>query len=539
MWKWNGLVAVVMAAACAGAAPGAGPGAPPAVDAAPADAPGAEPPGPGFDVVETTIAEVHAAYTAGSLTARELVEAYLARIEAYDRRGPSLNAIVVVNPRALEVADSLDALLEETGRLVGPLHGIPLIVKDNYDTHDLPTTAGSAVLEGSIPPDDAFQVRRIREAGAIVLAKSNMAEWAFSPYETVGSALPGYTFNPYALNRVPAGSSGGTGAAVAASFGVAGLGTDTGNSIRGPSSHTALVGIRPTLGLTSRDGIVPLYLDRDVGGPMTRTVADAARVLDVIAGPDPADPVTLESAARLPASYTTFLDRQGLVGARIGVLRQISSEPSVDPEVQARFDTALAVLRQEGATVIDPVEIPGWDEIMDVSLFCRRFHHDINAYLESLGPDAPVRTLGEIIETEASHVTVRDRLEFLHGFPVDFETDEDCQRATDNAARLREAVRTVMVRGRLDAVAYPSWDNPARLIGDLDSPHGNNSWQVSPPTGFPAITVPMGWVAEGLLPAGLQLLGRPWTEGTLIRLAYAFEAATRHRHPPQTTPPLP
>ncbi|MFQ5744691.1 MAG: amidase, partial [Acidobacteriota bacterium] len=228
----------------------------------------------GFDIVEASIAQIHEAMESGQLTARQLVEAYLARIDAYDKKGPALNAIITINPNALARADELDAEFARPG-FSGPLHGIPVIVKDNFDTHDLPTTAGSLSLVGSLPPDDAFQVRRLREAGAIVLAKSNMAEFAFSPYETVGSALPGYTRNPYATNRVTAGSSGGTAAAVAASFGAVGMGSDTGNSIRGPSSHQSLVGIRSTMGLTSRDGIVPLNLSRDIGGPIARSVADA------------------------------------------------------------------------------------------------------------------------------------------------------------------------------------------------------------------------------------------------------------------------
>jgi amidase len=282
---------------------------------------------PDFDVVEASIAEIHQAILDGRLTARRLVELYLERIEAYDKQGPAINAIIIINPNALARADELDRRFRESG-FVGPLHGIPVIVKDNYDTHDLPTTAGSLSLAGSIPPDDAYQVRRIREAGAIVLAKSNMAEFAFSPYQTVGSMLPGHTLNPYALNRVPAGSSGGTAAAVAASFGAVGLGTDTGNSIRGPSSHNSLVGIRSTMGLTSRDGIVPLYLDRDIGGPIARSVADAVAVLDVIAGPDPADPVTEAAAEHKADHYSDYLREDGLNGARIGVLRQISGRRS-------------------------------------------------------------------------------------------------------------------------------------------------------------------------------------------------------------------
>ena len=275
---------------------------------------GADEPGRAlFRVDEATIAQIHEAMEAGDLRARDLVEAYLARIEEYDRRGPALNALVTVNRHALTRAAELDAAFAKRG-LTGPLHGIPVIVKDNYDIAHLPTSAGSLALADSVPPDDAFQVRMIRDAGGIVLAKSNMAEFAFSPYETVGSRLPGYTRNPYALNRVTAGSSGGTAAAVAASFGTVGLGTDTGNSIRGPSAHQALVGIRSTMGLTSRDGIVPLNLARDIGGPIARTVADAVAVLDVIAGHDPADPVTAASLGRAVGPYADALRDDGLRG---------------------------------------------------------------------------------------------------------------------------------------------------------------------------------------------------------------------------------
>ena len=258
-----------------------------------------------FDLLrneEATIADIHAALSARTLTCRGLVQMYLDRIQAYDRKGPALNAIVVTNPDALKVADALDARLAQSGP-AGPLHCVPLIVKDNYETTDMPTSAGSLSLKGVMSKTDAFQIKKLREAGAIMLAKSNMAEFAFDPMETVNSLLPGYTRNPYALDRVTAGSSGGTAAAVAASFGAAGLGTDTGNSIRGPASHTSLAGIRSTMGLTSRDGIVPLFLDKDIGGPMARTVADAVAIFDVIAGYDPADPVTAASQGKRADSY--------------------------------------------------------------------------------------------------------------------------------------------------------------------------------------------------------------------------------------------
>jgi Asp-tRNA(Asn)/Glu-tRNA(Gln) amidotransferase A subunit family amidase len=486
---------------------------------------------PGFRLEEATIADVHREMRAGRLTARRLVERYLERIDAYDQRGPALNALITVNRDALRVADSLDALLARSGP-IGPLHGIPVIVKDNYDTRDLPTTAGSLSLAGSIPPDDAFQVRRLREAGAIVLAKSNMAEFAFTPYETVGSMLPGHTRNPYALDRTTAGSSGGTAAAVAANLGMVGLGTDTGNSIRGPSAHTALVGIRSTMGLTSRDGIAPLYLDRDVGGPMARTVADAVAVLDVIAGPDPADPVTAGSRERMPRRYADFLRADGLRGKRIGVVRQLAGAAATDPEVLLRFEEALRDLRAGGVTVVDPVAVPELDTIRG-SLWCGRFKPDIEAYLASRGPGAPVKSLDEIIRSGKFHPSIELRLRNFAEFEG-VDEDEGCRQAAANVPKLRAGVRRVLGSGRLDALVFPTWSHPPRRIGDLNTPHGNNSWQLSPPTGFPALTVPMGYVRGGL-PTGLQILGDAWSEPVLIEIAYAYEQATRHRRPP----PLP
>ncbi len=492
--------------------------------------------GPDFDVVEASIADIHRAMEAGRLTARQLVKLYLARIEAYDKKGPAINSIIVVNPNALARADELDAEFARSG-FTGPLHGIPVIVKDNYDTDDLPTTAGSLSLEGSIPPDDAFQVRRIREAGAIVLAKSNMAEFAFSPYHTVGSTLPGHTRNPYALNRVPAGSSGGTGAAVAASFGTVGLGTDTGNSIRGPSSHNLLVGIRSTMGLTSRDGIVPLYLDRDIGGPMARTVADAVAVFDVIAGYDPADAVTAASRELRAERYADFLDEDGLNGARIGVFRQLSNTETADPEILRRFEEALEDMRQAGAVIVDPVNVREQDEIPLRERWCPRFQTDINAYLASLGPQAPVKTLDEIVESGRYHPSVQPALDFFQGIDESPEENSNCQRARANAERLRTGVRREMAEQRLDALVFPTWSNPPRLIGDLNTPHGDNSQHLSPHTGFPAITVPMGFARDSL-PVGLQIFGDAWSEPRLIAIAYSYEQATHHRRPPSSVPRL-
>jgi Asp-tRNA(Asn)/Glu-tRNA(Gln) amidotransferase A subunit family amidase len=485
---------------------------------------------------EATIADFRAALEARQVTCRQLVQMYLDRIAAYDKKGPVLNAIIMINPNVLSAADALDAKFARSG-FAGPLHCVPLIVKDNFNTADMPTTAGSLSLKGSIPARDAFQVRKLREAGALVLAKSNMAEFAWSPFETVGSLLPGYTRNPYALDRVPAGSSGGTAAAIAANFGAVGLGTDTGNSIRGPSSHTSLVGIRSTMGLTSRDGIVPLFLNRDIGGPMARTVADAVAVFDIIAGFDPADPVTAAAQEKRPDSYLKFLDKEGLRGTRIGVVRQLFMGPDTDPEIRQLLENALAAMKQQGAEIVDGVNIPEIDLIPPGRLFCNRFKYDIEAYLASLGPQAPVKNLGEILASQKLHPSIEKRMLDAQAEPPP-DRNPSCVAAEESGRRLARAVLESMDAIKLDALVYPSWNNPPRLIGDLNSPHGNNSNRLAPPTGFPAMTVPMGFV-HGTLPAGLQILGRPWSEPTLIKIGYAYEQVTLHRRPPVSTPPLP
>lgn len=489
-----------------------------------------------FQLQEATIADIHEALAEQRISCRWLVESYLQRIEVYDRP-LAVNAIVFVNPRALDVADSLDQKLAETGELQ-PLHCVPLIVKDNYDTADMPTTAGSVALEGSIPPDDAYMIESLRAAGALVLAKSNMAEWAFSPYYTISSTA-GTTRNVYALERVPAGSSGGTASAVAANFGAAGLGTDTGNSIRGPAAHTALVGLRPTLGLVSRDGIVPLLLNRDTGGAMTRTVEDTARLMNVIVGFDPADPLTRKSLGRFPADYTEFLDANGLQGARIGVLRALIGTETADPEVTALMTAALGDLRRLGAELVDPVVIPDFEELTKATGFCSRFQYDIDNYLQTRG-DIAWDNLAEIYAAGAYDASAQQGMQWglSVGTPPSAQeppcvgVEQDPRRAA-----LRDAVLAIMDEQRLDALVYPTWNNPPRLVGDLDSPHGNNSPIIAPHSGQPAITVPMGFT-YGRFPAGLQFLGRPYSEDSLIRFAYAYEQATLHRRPPPDFPPL-
>ena len=491
---------------------------------------------PRFRLDELTISELHAALRDRRTTCRALVEGYLRRIDAHDKRGEAINALISINSGAGARAAELDRVVEQSGP-IGPLHCVPIIVKDNYETVELPTSAGSLSLKGMTTGKDAFVVARLRSAGAIILAKANMHEFAFSQYETVSSILPGYTRNPYDVRRVTAGSSGGSAAAVAANFGLVGLGTDTGASIRGPASFQALVGIRPTMGLASRTGVVPVFLDSDVTGPMARTVADAAAVLQVMAGEDPEDQVTL-AGGRKPEDYKAALDPTGLRGARIGVIRQIYESSTLDPEIATVFARALDDIRRAGADIEDPVAVEGLEGLRGGrgGPGCNRFKFDLNRYLTRPGLEAPVHSLKEIIASGLFHPTIRARLETSEMADDVPGVSEGCRQREERRSRLREAVLKMMEARRLDALVYPTWSNPPRLIGDLNTPHGDNNQLLAPSTGFPAITVPMGFTTNGTLPAGLQFFGRAWSESRLIRLAYSYEQATRHRRPPAATP---
>lgn len=487
-----------------------------------------------FEVREATIAGMHDALRAHRVTCVQLVRRYLDRIDAYDKKGPAINAIITVNAGALTEAQAIDVELARAG-VTRPLQCIPVAVKDNFETIGLPTTAGSLSLAGWISSRDAFQVRKIREAGAIVIAKTNMAEFAWSPVETVGSMLPGYTRNPYALDRVTAGSSGGTAAAVASSFAAVGLGTDTGNSIRGPAAHNDLVGIRSTMGLTSRAGIVPLNLMNDVAGPMARTVADAVRVLDIVAGYDPDDPLTEAASAHKVASYAASLVAGGLRNARIGVARFII-RPTADADVVRIFDEALAVMRQNGATVVDNLTFPGFDDVQNPP-GCgtpERFKFGLNDYLSSRVPAPPMKDLAQILASGRFHPSIEGRMRNAEASQVRPTNDAACRESQQKRG---DVIARAMDEAGVSAVVYPTWDNPPRLIGDLNTPAGDNSQTLSPRTGFPAITVPMGFV-RGELPSGITFLGRAWSEPTLIRLAFSFEQAANHRRPPISTPPL-
>ena len=495
-----------------------------------------------FRLLEATIEDVHAALASSQITCSGLVQRYLDRIEAYDAAGPALNAVQHINPRALQEAESLDADFAASG-LVGPLHCIPVLLKDQVETREMPTTYGSALFEGFVTGRDATIVARMEAAGAIVLAKTNMGEFA-SRY--VGSAF-GVIRNAYDPTRNPSGSSGGTGAGVAANFGMVGIGEDTGGSIRGPAAVHSLVGLRPTVPLVSRHGMMPANPTSDTLGPMTRTVSDAARLLEVLAGYDPNDPVTAYAAREVPDSYTAGLEADGLRGARIGVIRE-SMDPKTDPEaadyrqVRAVIDQAIADLRSLGAVVVDPVAVPHLDAVQKTYV-ANNFETErsMNAYLAEHA-DAPVDTVQDIL---LSGIVTPWRAKGLMNV-VGKSTDDHAYLAVLHAReRLRRSVLTVMADNDLDALVYATFDHETTVIAsdvlansDTEDAYGmGNNRYLSPVIGHPALTVPAGFTGNGL-PAGLEFLGRPFTEAMLLRLGYAYEQGTHRREPPSTTPTL-
>ncbi len=479
-----------------------------------------------LELSEITIAEVHAAFRQGSLSSEELIQYYLDRIEKWNDK---INAITYLNPDALSEAKSLDSLFRTTGKLL-PLHGIPMLVKDNYHTKGLPTTAGSKALAGFIPENDAFQIQKLKAAGAIILAKTNMAEWAFSPMHTNSSTF-GTTKNPYSLKHVPAGSSGGTAAGIASNLGLVGLGTDTGNSIRGPSSHTALVGIRSSLGLTSRSGIIPLYLRNDVGGPMCRTVTDAAKVLEVIAGVDATDPITQKGGDYIK-SYTDYLDTDALTGARIGVLRGLADEPP-NQEIDSLFQAALGAMSDQGAQIVDSIYIQGFDSLRR-NQWCSEFRKDIEAHLKEFVDDPDLRSLEDLVDKTTATPFARERMNYFLTHSGRAAGLPPCGDAFTDPHRIafRQAIEEAMDREQVDVLVYPSWEHPpANLLNFEEEYLGDNSQIIAPHTGQPAITVPMGFTS-GSLPAGLQILGRLFDEARIIAIAYSYEQHTHHRRPP-------
>lgn len=490
-----------------------------------------------FAVEETTIAAIHAALASARVTCVQLTQSYLKRIEAYDDKGPALNALIAINPNALEAAAQMDRLYSSNRSAVRPLHCIPVVLKDNYDTADMPTSGGSLSLAQSVPLQDAFVVKKLRDAGALILAKANMTELALGGSSL--SSLGGQTRNPYDLTRTPGGSSGGTGASIAANFGVIGTGSDTGQSIRSPASAQSLVGIRPTRGLVSRRGVIPASTTQDEAGPITRTVEDAARALDVMAGYDSGDPITAFSLGKIPPTYVAFLDRNGLKGSRIGVLTDFFGSDSVHQEVNAVVENAIKKMTDAGATM-PRIKIANLGELTpEIQLTEFEFKDAFNKYLANLGPRAPVKTLEEFITGGRFHNSIKGSLQAYQRVADGLNSPQYKERLLRRNA-LRQAVMSVMAENRLDAILYP---HQKRLVVPIGEEQVDRNGVLSNSTGFPAITFSGGFsvatkAAPLGVPIGIELLGPEWSEPILIKLAYAFEQSAKIRKPPASTPPL-
>ena len=481
-----------------------------------------------FEVHEQSIVDLQAAQTAGKVTSRGLVDSYLARIQAYDQAGPRLNAIVMLNPRAREEADALDRERAEKG-VRGPLHGIPVLLKDNYDTADMPTSGGALGLATLQPAADAFQVRKLRQAGAVILGKTTMHELAAGI--TTISSLTSQTRNPYDLFRVPGGSSGGTGAAIGASFAAAGMGSDTCGSIRIPAANQNLVGLRGTHGLSSRTGVMPLSSTQDIAGPLARTVTDLAIMLDATVGPDPADAITADGAAHIPKSYRDGLRPDGLRGARIGILRALFGTAPEDGEVTGLVNKALDGMKAQGAEVVEIV-VPGVEDLLrDSSVIGDEFKFDLAAYL-ARQPNAPVKSLGEILERGLHHDQL-DATFRLRNAPEKRET-EHYRQALVRRRALRAAVLAALEDQRLDALAYPTLRRKPVMIGE---PQSDTNCRLSAHSGLPAIAMPAGFTTDGV-PIGVELLGGAFMEARLLNFAYGWEQTTKPRRAPFSTPPL-
>ncbi len=480
------------------------------------------------EVFEASIPDLQEAMATGRVTAVQLVDAYLARISAYDSGGPELNSMLHLNPNARAQAAALDQERALRGAR-GPLHGIPIILKDNYDTADLTTSGGSIALAGTIPPDDAFQVRKLRAAGAVILGKSNMHELALGI--TTISSFGGQTRNPYDPSRNPGGSSGGTGAAIAASFAAIGWGSDTCGSIRIPASHHNLFGLRPTKGLSSIDGIIPLSHTQDVGGPLARTATDLAIGLDATIGADAADPATRILADRALPGFVDGLDAEALQGARLGVLTMLLGDVADDQEHTRLVRAALERMSESGAEIID-VEIPGLDSILSgSSLIGHEFKWDLIDYLAAT-PGAPVGSLQDILDGGLYHV----RLEAAFRRRAEPAQRDSAAYHGAMAKRIaaRDTVLATMDALSLDALVYPTIRRRAARIGD---PQRGSNCQLSATTGLPALSVPAGFTGAGL-PAGMELLGRPLEDARLLALGFAFEQSVQPRRAPARTPPL-
>ncbi|MET0660793.1 MAG: amidase family protein [Steroidobacteraceae bacterium] len=500
-------------------------------------------------IEEASIADLHAAYLEGRLTARQVVASYLARIEAYDQRGPHINSIINLNPKALEEADRLDAALKSSGKLTGALHGIPVLVKDCIDAAGMPMTGGFQGWKNYYPPADATLVAKIKAAGGIILGKASLSEFTRGGGDNINSVLPGFARNPYNTAYATGGSSGGTGASISANFATVGIGTDTGGSIRMPSAHNALVGLRPTVGLVSRDGVVPNNSIRDTAGPMTRNVTDLAIVLDATAGLDAKDDATARAQGHVAKTYTAALKKDALKGARLGVLRQVFTTKTTDPRIIENFDKTLRELQAAGAQIVDPFTVPEIEQLPRAPQTPARRKDDMIKFLAA-HPGIPYASPQAIAESRLAHPLHQSGLEAdANAGPV--ATDDATIKGLEVEAAYRAAFTKAMAAGKIDAVIFPVWaqlpvingDRNTQLMTDTPDPKGGVTGLGSSLTfvgstlQWPALSVPNGYLGAGL-PVGLQILGRAWDEAKIIGYAYAYEQATHYRRPPPSTPPL-
>jgi amidase len=513
-----------------------------------------------LDLTTATIAELNAAFAKGTLTSEKLTEFYLARIAAYDKQGPVINAVITLNAKALAQAKALDAE-RKAGKVRGPLHGIPIVLKDNVDTFDLPTTAGSQLLAGSVAPDDAFLAKKLRDAGCVIVAKVNLSEWAGSggsvgsdadPEVTKAGRVPngfssmgGQTLNPHDLTRGPSGSSGGTGAAIAAVFAQFGLGTDTGGSVRGPSSANGIVGLKPTLGLMSRDGIVPLALSFDTAGPMARSVYDIAISLNAMTGVDPADPATKMSAGKFETDYTKFLKTGSLQGARVGIARDFMGK---DAGTDAVVEEAIATLKKLGAVVIDikyPPYLLAAKQPIYNTLVAAEFKAQVTDYLKTTKPGFP-KSFDEVValsndpKTEYRSPGKAFGLKYNSTRTLDLTDPSYLAIKHEQLTAIKAGINALFAKHKLDAIVYPTSPRPATLIlppTPAPGAGGDSPTSFANQTGYPDLIVPAGMTKDGL-PVTISFFGLAFTEAKLLGYGYDFEQATHAIKLPKHTPQL-